>query len=79
MRPLVIGRDPWELEAIARSLCQWPVLDISPFGAFPYADSPYTGASVMVYAHADAAVTIAAGLILFFLLRPLRNLMGGVR
>lgn len=49
-----------ELEAIARSLSEFPVLDVTPFGGFPYADSVNTGASVMAYSHADAAAAEAA-------------------
>ncbi|MBM3492293.1 MAG: M81 family metallopeptidase [Alphaproteobacteria bacterium] len=49
-----------ELEAIARSLVTFPVLDVTPFGGFPYADSANTGASVMAYAHGDAAAAAAA-------------------
>ncbi|WP_374445875.1 M81 family metallopeptidase, partial [Stella sp.] len=44
-----------DLEAIARDLTRGPILDITPFGGFPWADTPNTGASVMVYADGDAA------------------------
>lgn len=44
-----------ELEAIARAAEVGAVLDVTPFGGFPYADTPYTGASVMVHADRDAA------------------------
>lgn len=44
-----------ELEEIARARTRPPILDITPYGGFPYADSPHTGASVMVYADGDAA------------------------
>lgn len=38
------------LEALARGREATPVLDVSVFGGFPYADTPDCGASVMVYA-----------------------------
>lgn len=44
-----------ELEAIAADLSQEPILDATPFGGFPWADSPFTGASAMVFADADAS------------------------
>lgn len=44
-----------EIEAIARAQTKAPILDVTPYGGFPYADSPFTGASVMVYADGDAA------------------------
>jgi microcystin degradation protein MlrC len=44
-----------ELEAIARAHTKAPILDVTPYGGFPYADSPFTGASVMVYADGNAA------------------------
>ena len=44
-----------EIEAVARAHTQAPILDVTPYGGFPYADSPVTGASVMVYADGDAA------------------------
>jgi microcystin degradation protein MlrC len=44
-----------ELEEIAAARTRPPILDITPFGGFPWADSPHTGASVMVYADGDAA------------------------
>lgn len=49
-----------ELEAIAQSLAKLPVLDVTPFGGFPYADSVNTGASVMAYSHVDAVAAEAA-------------------
>ena len=49
-----------ELQDIAQAACQWPVLDISTYGGFPWADSVNTGASVMAYAHADGAAAEAA-------------------
>ncbi|MCC7272594.1 MAG: M81 family metallopeptidase [Alphaproteobacteria bacterium] len=53
-----------ELEEIARDLCRPPILDVTPFGGFPYADTPFTGSSVMVYADGDrgAAATVAAAM-----------------
>jgi microcystin degradation protein MlrC len=42
-----------EIEAIARAHTRPPILDVTPYGGFPYADSPFTGASVMVYADGD--------------------------
>jgi microcystin degradation protein MlrC len=44
-----------KIEAIARAHTKPPILDVTPYGGFPYADSPVTGASVMVYADGDAA------------------------
>ena len=44
-----------ELEEFARARTVAPILDITPYGGFPYADSPFTGASVMVCADGDAA------------------------
>jgi microcystin degradation protein MlrC len=44
-----------ELEEIAHARARPPILDITPYGGFPWADSPYTGASVMVYADGDEA------------------------
>ena len=54
--------------AVARALEREPLLDISVFGGFPYADTPATGASVLVVAdgaveHAQrAAADVAAQL-----------------
>ncbi|MBM3522981.1 MAG: M81 family metallopeptidase [Alphaproteobacteria bacterium] len=48
-----------ELEAIARAATTGPILDVTPFGGFPYGDTPYTGASVMVYSDGDAAAARA--------------------
>jgi microcystin degradation protein MlrC len=44
-----------EIEEIARAHTKAPILDVTPYGGFPYADSPFTGASVMVYADGDRA------------------------
>jgi microcystin degradation protein MlrC len=44
-----------ELEEFAAAAVVPPILDITPYGGFPYADSPFTGASVMVCADGDAA------------------------
>lgn len=44
-----------EIEAIARAHAKAPILDVTPYGGFPYADSPFTGASVMAYADGDRA------------------------
>lgn len=44
-----------ELEAFAAARTVSPILDITPYGGFPYADSSFTGASVMVCADGDAA------------------------
>jgi microcystin degradation protein MlrC len=44
-----------EIEEIARAHTKAPILDVTPYGGFPYADSPHTGASVMVYADGDKA------------------------
>ena len=41
-----------ELEALAREVTRDAVLDVSVFGGFPYSDTPYTGASVLVFSHA---------------------------
>jgi microcystin degradation protein MlrC len=49
-----------DLEEIARDLTRGPILDVTPFGGFPWADTPYTGASVMVYADDDALAAQAA-------------------
>lgn len=48
-----------ELEEIATAATTGPILDVTPFGGFPYADTPYTGASVMVYADGDATAAAA--------------------
>ncbi|MGE0717987.1 MAG: M81 family metallopeptidase [Alphaproteobacteria bacterium] len=48
-----------ELEEIARDLTRGPILDVTPFGGFPYADTPFTGSSVMVYADGDRAAAAA--------------------
>ena len=46
-----------ELEAIASAAeKKYGVLDVTVFGGFPYADTPYAGGSVMVYADGDAAL-----------------------
>ena len=42
-----------ELEEFAAARVVPPILDITPYGGFPYADSVYTGASVMVCADGD--------------------------
>src|SRR5204863_1902936 len=44
-----------ELEAFAAARVVPPILDITPYGGFPYADSAFTGASVMVCADGDHA------------------------
>lgn len=44
-----------ELEAFSAARTVPPILDITPYGGFPYADSAYTGASVMVCADGDRA------------------------
>lgn len=44
-----------EIEDLARALETGPILDVSPFGGFPYADGPFTGASVAVTADGDEA------------------------
>jgi microcystin degradation protein MlrC len=44
-----------DLEEFAAARTVHPILDITPYGGFPYADSPFTGASVMVCADGDAA------------------------
>jgi microcystin degradation protein MlrC len=43
-----------ELEEFAAARTVYPILDITPYGGFPYADSRFTGASVMVCADGDA-------------------------
>jgi microcystin degradation protein MlrC len=42
-----------EVEALARDLTTGPVLDVTPFAGFPYADSAATGSSVMAFADRD--------------------------
>lgn len=49
-----------EIEAIARAGEGGPVLDITPYGGFPYEDGPFTGASVVVCAHRDSQAAQAA-------------------
>ena len=44
------------LQAAARARESAPVLDVSVFGGFPYADTPDCGASVTVYADGNRAV-----------------------
>ena len=44
-----------ELEEFAAARVVHPILDITPYGGFPYADSAFTGASVMVCATATLA------------------------
>lgn len=57
------------LEALARARESAPVLDVSVFGGFPYADTPDCGASVAAYADrsraaaAEAAAELAAELL----------------
>lgn len=41
-----------ELEAAAREVTRGAILDVSVFGGFPYADTKYTGASVLVVSDA---------------------------
>jgi microcystin degradation protein MlrC len=48
------------LQAAARAHEASPVLDVSVFGGFPYADTPDCGASVMVYADRNPAVAAEA-------------------
>jgi microcystin degradation protein MlrC len=46
-----------ELEAIAAAAeRKYGVLDVTVFGGFPYADTPYAGGSVMVHAEGDEAL-----------------------
>lgn len=49
-----------ELEATATRLTAGPILDVTPFGGFPWADGPFTGASAMVFADADRAAASRA-------------------
>lgn len=42
-----------ELEALARQATRDGILDISVFGGFPYSDTEYTGASVLVFSDAS--------------------------
>ena len=49
-----------DLEEVARDLTRGPILDVTPFGGFPWADTPNTGASAMVYADGDATAARAA-------------------
>ena len=44
-----------EIEQVARGLETGPVLDVTPFGGFPWADGPYTGASVTAMADGDVS------------------------
>ena len=48
------------LQALARAREATPVLDVSVFGGFPYADTPDCGASVMVYADGSRAAAAEA-------------------
>jgi microcystin degradation protein MlrC len=48
------------LQALARARESTPVLDVSVFGGFPYADTPDCGASVMVYADGRRAAAAEA-------------------
>ncbi len=48
------------LQALARAREATPVLDVSIFGGFPYADTPDCGASVMVYADGSRAAAAEA-------------------
>ncbi len=48
------------LEALARAREATPLLDVSIFGGFPYADTPDCGASVMVYADGNRAAAAEA-------------------
>jgi microcystin degradation protein MlrC len=46
-----------EMEAIAAAAeKKYGVLDVTVFGGFPYADTPYAGGSIMVHADGDAAL-----------------------
>lgn len=49
-----------ELEALARSLMKPPVLDVTVFGGFAYANTEHIGASAMVWADGDVAAAQAA-------------------
>ena len=49
-----------EIEEFAKARTKGRILDVTPYGGFPYADSPFTGASVMVYADGDRAAAQAA-------------------
>ncbi|HEX2116609.1 MAG TPA: M81 family metallopeptidase [Alphaproteobacteria bacterium] len=49
-----------EIEAFAKAQTRGRILDVTPYGGFPYADSPFTGASVMVYADGDRTAAQAA-------------------
>ena len=44
-----------ELEEFSAARTVYPILDITPYGGFPYADCAFTGASVMVCADGDLA------------------------
>jgi microcystin degradation protein MlrC len=44
-----------QLEDLAALLTVAPVLDVTPFGGFPWTDSPFTGACVTAVADADEA------------------------
>jgi len=48
------------LQAAARAHEASPILDVSVFGGFPYADTPDCGASVMVYADGNRVVAAEA-------------------
>lgn len=43
-----------DIEALARALESGPVLDVSAFGGFPYADTPDAGGTAMAFADGDA-------------------------
>lgn len=49
-----------KLEELASSLTVPPILDITPFGGFPWADSPVTGSCVTVVADGDESAAQAA-------------------
>jgi microcystin degradation protein MlrC len=49
-----------EIQALARALESGPVLDVSAFGGFPYADTPDGGGTAMAFADGDAAAAQAA-------------------
>jgi microcystin degradation protein MlrC len=68
-----------EIEAIARAHTKAPILDVTPYGGFPYADSPFTGASVMVYADGDAAAAQMAADAVAAEMRRLAPAFGVVR
>jgi microcystin degradation protein MlrC len=52
-----------EIEAIARAEEGGPILDVTPYGGFPYTDGPFTGSSVVVCADGNGQAAQKAAMV----------------